>query len=440
MSEDLVRVDAIVVGAGPAGLAAALTMARQGLEVVVVERGETAGSKNLGGLLYGTVLEELLPGFHTEAPVERPVARRRISYLGAERHMSLDFGHEGWGKPLYNHTWTVHRSCFDRWFAAKVEEEGVGLVEGMLVEDLIYEGSGSARRATGVQLGGDEVFLSDLVILADGAHSLVTNKARRKLGISGPAAQHFALGVKETIGLPAGVIEDRFGLEPGEGAAFDFVGTPFADLIGGGFIYTQKETVSIGFAGRIDSMQRSGLEPPAVMERFRSHPEIKRLIRGGELLEYGAHMIPEGGFDALAPFAGNGVMIVGDAAGLVNMSLYKEGTNHAMFSGRLAGETAVRAKSAGDFSREGLASYELGMRASAAVADLKKYRELPQILENIPELLTLYPDRLSRLLTDYFTVGPGPKADLQKQALNEFFKDLPKLKLATDLFKARKLL
>jgi electron transfer flavoprotein-quinone oxidoreductase len=440
MSDDQVRVDAIVVGAGPAGLVAALTMARQGLEVVVVERGESAGSKNLGGLLYGTVLEDLLPGFHKDAPVERAVVRRRVCYLGKGDQFHLDFGREAWGQEPYNHTWTVHRSAFDRWLAGKVEEEGVGLVEGMLVEDLLYEGEGPARKACGVKLAGDEVFHADLVILADGAHSLVTKKARRELGIEGPAPQHFALGVKETISLPAKVIEDRFALDENTGAAFDYIGAPFEGLIGGGFIYTQKETVSIGMAARIDTLKDAGLEPPEVMERFRSHPEIRHLLKGGELLEYGAHMIPEGGFDSLAPFCGNGVMIAGDAAGLVNMSLYKEGTNHAMFSGKLAGECAVKAKAAGDFSRQGLSAYESGMLASAAVADLKKYRELPRLMEELPEVLNQYPEKLARLLADYFTISSEPKSVTQARARQDFFNGLSKLKLARDLFKARKLL
>jgi electron transfer flavoprotein-quinone oxidoreductase len=440
MSDEQVKVDALVVGAGPAGISAALCLARRGLEVVVVERGENAGSKNMGGLLYGTVLDKLIPGFHEQAPVERAVARRRIVFLGPDRQVALDFGCEAWGRPPYNHTWTVHRPAFDRWFAGQAEEAGAGLVEGMVVERVLLEGEGSARRAVGVQLRGDEEFRADVVLLADGAHGLAGQAARRELGMASPVPQHFALGVKETIGLPAGVIEDRFGLEPGQGAAIDFIGAPFENLIGGGFIYTQKETVSLGFACRLESLQKAGLEPGEVLERFKQHPEVKRYLRGGELLEYSAHMIPEGGIESVPQLAGNGVLVLGDAAGLVNMSLYKEGTNHAMLSGTLAADAVLQARERGDFSRAGLAGYERSMETSAALADLRKYRELPRILETTPELLGLYPDRVSRLLVDYFTMSGESKGELQKRALRDFFQGLSKLKLVRDLLRARKLL
>lgn len=440
MQDEQVKVDAIVVGGGPAGLTAALAMARRGLETIVVERGETAGSKNLGGLLYGTTLEKLIPGFHESAPVERAVVRRKVVFLAEDRWLALDFGSDAWGRAPYNHTWTVHRSQFDKWYAARVEEEGVGLVEGMVVDELLYEGEGAAKKAVGVKLRGGEEFRADAVVLADGAHALVSQAARKELGMSAAKPQHFALGVKETLSLPAKVIEDRFGLDEGQGAAVDFVGVPFEGLVGGGFIYTQKETVSVGFAARLETLQRAGVEPGEVLDRFKRHPEVKRLLKGAELLEYGAHLIPEGGYDSLPPFVGNGALLVGDAAGLVNMSLYKEGTNHAMESGRLAGEAVADAKEKGDFSAAGLASFETAMRAGAAVADLKKYRELPAILETTPELLGLYPDRVSRLLIDYFTVSGEPKAETQKRALKEFFAGLSKLKLVRDLIKARRLL
>lgn len=440
MSDDQVKVDAIVVGAGPAGLTAALCLARRGLEVVVVERGESAGSKNLGGLLYGTQLHELIPAFHETAPVERAVARRRIVFLGDERQVALDFGAEAWGRPPYNHTWTVHRPAFDRWYARRVEEEGAGLVEGEVVEGLLYEGEGATKRAVGVRLRGDEEFRADVVLLADGAHGLVGQAARRELGMQSPRPQHFALGVKETIGLPAGVIEDRFGLEPGTGAALDFIGAPFQGLIGGGFIYTQKETISLGFAGRLESLRLAGVEPGEVLDRFKRHPEVRRLLRGGELLEYGAHMIPEGGIDAVPDLVGNGALVLGDAAGLVNMSLYKEGTNHAMESGRLAAETVAEAKERGDFSRAGLAGYAARMGRSVALADIRKYRDLPAILETTPELLSLYPDRVLKLLVDYFTVSGEPKEALQKRALKDFFAGLNKFTLVRHLLRARRLM
>jgi electron transfer flavoprotein-quinone oxidoreductase len=440
MEEEVVKVDCIVVGAGPAGLSAALVMAQKGLEVIVVERGETVGSKNLGGLLYGTTLQKLLPDFHKEAPVERAVARRRIAFLSEGKQISVDIGCDAWGQAPFNQTWTVHRSTFDPWFATKVEEAGASLVEGMVVDALIYEGDGDKKRAVGVKLRGDESFYADAIVLADGAHSLVSQGVQRELGLQGKSPQHFAVGVKETFSLPAKVIEDRFGVNEGEGAAIDFIGLPFKGIIGGGFIYTQKDTVSIGFAARVSSMVEAGAKTTEVMDNFRNHPEVKKYLRGGELLEYGAHMIPEGGIDCVPKLVGNGVCFVGDAAGLVNMSLYKEGTNHAMESGRQAALAIIAAKEAGDFSAQGLQSYETTLLSSATLADLKKYRELPKILEITPELLGLYPDKLCQMMVDYFTITDEPKVDLQKRAVKNFFKGLSKLSLVKNMIKARRLL
>ena len=145
---DRVKVDAIVVGGGPAGLAAALAMVGQGLEVIVVERGAYAGAKNVGGLFYGTVLAELLPGFAERAPIERTVSRREIVYLGEGQHAGVGFGADAWGRPPFNNTFVVFRSRFDRWLAKETEEAGASLLEGTVVDELLYEGSGdgTARR------------------------------------------------------------------------------------------------------------------------------------------------------------------------------------------------------------------------------------------------------------------------------------------------------
>ncbi len=443
MAEDQVKVDAIIVGGGPAGLAAAHVLASNGLEVIVVERGEYCGSKNVGGLLYGTVLNKLIPNFWEEAPIERSVVRRQIYFLGQKEHVSLDFGSREWGDAPYNYTFTVHRSQFDRWFAGKAEEAGASLLEGMVVDDLVYEGEGAGRKAIGVKIRGEEdAFLADVILLCDGANSLVTKRAVQTLGMhEGGRDQHYAVGIKEIIKLPAATIEDRFLLEPGQGAAVDFIGVPFDGVIGGGFMYTEKDTISLGFAGKIESLVKNELRPRDVMDRFKQHPLVSKYIRGGELVEYSAHMIPEGGFSCVPQLAGNGVMICGDAAGLVNMSLYKEGTNHAMESGMLAAETVLKAKEAGDYSRQTLRFYEEKMYASVAMADLEKYKLLPEILDTTPEVLSAYPQRVNRLLIDYFTVKPDEtKKAIQKEAIRTFFRGLPKLKFARDMIKARKLM
>jgi electron transfer flavoprotein-quinone oxidoreductase len=442
MADDQVKVDAIVVGGGPAGLAAAYSLAKQDVSVIVVERGEYAGSKNVGGLLYGTVLQQLIPKFWEQAPIERPVVKREIVFLDQQRHFRVGFGSESWGQPPYNYTYTVHRSQFDRWFAKQVEEVGGSLLEGAVVDGLSYAGEGKERKATGVKLRGDEALQADVVLLCDGANSLVTRQVIKDLAMhEGGAQQHYAVGIKEIIKLPAATIEDRFGLAPGEGAAIDFIGVPFEGLIGGGFMYTEKDTISLGFAAKIETLLKAKMKPADVMDAFKRHPVVRNYLRGGELVEYSAHMIPEGGHHCVPQLAANGAVICGDAAGLVNMSLYKEGTNHAMESGVLAAEAVVKAKQANDFSRRTLRFYEEKMYASVAMRDLEKYKLLPEIMDTTPEVLSLYPAKVTRLLVDYFTVTPGEtKAAIQKQAIRTFFQDLPKVKFVRDLIRARKLM
>jgi electron transfer flavoprotein-quinone oxidoreductase len=439
MSDDAVKVDAIVVGGGPAGLAAALAMAQQKLEVILIERGEYSGAKNMGGLVYGTVLNKLIPDAFKRAPIERPVSRRSIVYLGDGRHAGIDFGSEEWTKPPFNNTYIVNRSQFDRWFAKEAEAAGVSLLEGMLCDDLIYEGTNGAKKVVGVKLRSQEEFRADVVVLAEGSNCLVTKKATETLGLAkGTHAQEYAVGVKEIIGLPRAKLEDRFHLTADEGVAMDFVGTPFKNLVGGGFIYTAKEAVHLGAVARIQSVVDSKRGPNEMLDAFKKHPVIRKYLEGGELLEYSAHMLPEGGLSAIGELTGNGLMIIGDAAGLLNMSLYKEGTNHAMESGMYAAQAAVEAKAAGNFSKTGLASYESKLRASVVWKDLAKYAQVPEVLNSTPALFSLYPDKFAQLLVDYFTVNEQPKAVIQKQAMKKFLTGLPKFQFVRDMLRAKK--
>ena len=157
--------------------------------------------------------------------------------------------------------------------------------------------------------------------------------------------------------MPKEIIEERFNLTDGSGCVTEIVGAPMKGITGLGFIYTNKNSVSIGLGVNIDELKKHKLTPNDLLNQLKEHPSIAPLIKGGELLEYSAHLIPEGGFNSIPKLYGDGVMVVGDAAMLVD-NVHWEGTNIAMMSGMLAAQTAIEALEKNDFSAKLLSLYE----------------------------------------------------------------------------------
>lgn len=392
--------DAIVVGAGPAGSMAALTLAREGRNVALIERGEFPGDKNLfGGMIYSLELARQLPHFIREAPIERPVTRHSTWLLGAGRSLSVDFSSEAFGEAPYN-GFTAYRGRFDRWLAGEAVKAGALLVPSTVVDDLIVEGGA----VTGVLARREQGALhAPVVICADGILSLLGRKAGLVRDV---APDHYSLGVREILALPSGVIEDRFQIDSQGGCAAMFVGDWPGKLRGGGFIYTNRDTLSVGFVAQLASLEggkgQGEIGIAAALDAFKAQPAVRRLIHGGERLEYGAHVVPEGGWNMRPKLVRNGMMLAGDAGAMVLAAgvLY-EGVHYAMLAGRLAGETALEALQAGDFSVRTLQRYEERLGKSYLDRNLKTFRHVPKLLVE-SRLYSFYPNALCQVAEDFF--------------------------------------
>jgi electron transfer flavoprotein-quinone oxidoreductase len=440
------KVECIVVGGGLAGLSAAYGLASEGLEVMVLERGDYAGAKNVtGGRLYLSPIRGIYPELWetaAEAPFERPVVRELVTMMspGAQTTVEIASDRFGGARPQ---SYTVVRARFDQWLADKVAQKGVMVVPKMKVDELLVErstgaaaaagaaegngGAGAAAltapgKVVGIRAGGDEIG-ADVVIVAEGALGLLASAARLR---EEPQPEHYALGYKEVIELPAGTIEDRWHLNPGEGAAQLFMGSLTKGMTGGGFLYTNKDSISLGIVVAMHQMKSRGdeVESWQLLDEFKDVAQIKPLVAGGTVAEYSAHAIPEGGIDKVPQLFGDGYLLIGDVAGLsLNALVTVRGMDFAIASGYYAAKAIAAAKNAGDFSVAGLAGYEASLRSSFVLQDLETARAYPRIIEN-PRLFTRYPELVSRLLQDVYTVGPGPTTGMVKKAVRNVRGDL----------------
>src|SRR5436305_12958093 len=396
--------DAIVVGAGPAGSSAALAMARAGLQVALIERGEYPGAKNVSGAaLYApNLLADLVPNFWEEAPVERYLTRRVVTFLGQEGAVSLDFRTNHFGQPPYN-GFTILRPKFDRWLACKAQEAGALLITSTVVDDLIYKDD----QVVGVRCRREDGDLyAPVVIAADGANSFLAKKAGLQHEFR---ADEMTLGVKEVLRLDSNTIEERFNLSGDEGMTNEYIGFATGEVKGGGFLYTNRDTLSIGVVTQIASLAEKRVRAYDLLDQFKGHPAIAPLVRDGVTLEYSAHMIPEGGWAMLPQLSRGGLLVVGDAAGFVFAAgLFLEGMNFAIASGLAAAETIKQAHNEHDFSALSLSRYRKRLEESFVLQDLKKFRHAPTFVNN-ERLQNMYPELFCQVAENVFRSNGRPR-------------------------------
>jgi electron transfer flavoprotein-quinone oxidoreductase len=416
------KFDSVVVGAGPAGIAAAYTMAKAGLNVLVLEKGERPGAKNMfGGVIFRHQTEQIAPEFWKTAPVERHVVEYQYWFLSKDSHLLVSHRNQRFND-RYN-AFTVHRAKFDPWFAKLAEDAGATIINRTTADDVIKENG----KIIGVKTERGDV-LADVVVAGDGVNSMLSKQAGLREEIPPNAV---VLAVKEVLALPKQKIEERFNLKPDEGVAALLVG--WGPGMHAGFMYTNRDTISLGIGVSIRDLDKSGQRPNILMEQFKNHPSIAPLIQDTELKEYSAHLIPEGGYDYVSRIYTDGMLVVGDAAMLVN-AINWEGTNLAMTSGIIAGETIIEAKKRNDYSSRTLANYRRRLEQSFVLKDLRKYREIPTFFSSNPHFFTLYPETLNELAYMWHVVDDDTKAAKMKELKSTLFKRRSKLGLARDLY------
>jgi electron transfer flavoprotein-quinone oxidoreductase len=404
-----VSVDAVVVGAGPAGAAAALALARAGRSVVLVERGPFPGSKNVyGGVVYGRILDGIVPRWREQVPVQRWVVRRSTMLMSRGRALSVDYRDPSWGTAPYNGM-TVYRSDFDSWLAAQAVAAGAELVTDTVATGLLRDAGGAVAGVRTDRPDGE--LRAGMVIACDGVNSFLAKEA----GLLPRAdASHHTLGVKEVLSLPAPVIEERFGVGAHEGVDIEMLGAT-RDIPGGGFLYTGHDTVSVGVVVSLTGLTKAKIRPEELIADVKAHPAIAPYLRGATLKEYSAHLIPEGGYDTMPALAADGLLLAGDAAGMcLTAGIWLEGVNFAIGSGHAAGKAAAEAIAAGDTSARHLASYRRDLESSFVLADHKRLRRAPGLIL-AERIQRRYPGLACDIADGIFTVAnPVPKPGLPR--------------------------
>lgn len=406
------KFDCIIVGAGVAGLAAAMILARNNIKFLLIEKGEFAGSKNVsGGVLWGHDLARLVPEYweEKEGGWERFINHRRLTFMDEEATFSVDFKSTHFCEPPYSGV-VVLRSKFDRWLAGKVEEAIADSDQAMesfiatniKVDEVLMEDD----RAVGIRTGEEE-FHADSVIIAEGVNNLLT----RQIGLQDDyvPADHVLTGIKEVIRYDQKVLEDRFQLNGLSGMSNEFIGYATDGVEGGGFLYTNRDTISIGLVLGLKDLREKEKSPHDILNHFKSHPVIADTIRGGEVVEYSAHVVSSGDMRIMPKeLYKDGVLICGEAANLLmNAGKAIQGMDYAMRSGILAAETVINAKERDDFTAQTLKEYRTALEESYVMKDLKGFQDAVHMLHQ-PKMFREVPNLLCGFGKKFFTIDNEP--------------------------------
>jgi len=377
--------EAIVVGAGPGGAAAAARLAEAGVETLVLERGVDAGSKNVsGGVIYAEesapyTIDSLFPDFREEA-TERPITRNYIHNVAGDRVKTFDIS------DLHHHDteWAdaVLRRKMDSWLSERVHEKaretGGGLLTEVRVNGLLREDG----EIVGVTCDDIEPITGDVIIAADGVNSELARDAGL---MDWDEPGEWFQGVKAVVDMPADVMEERFDIGPDEGEAHLFSGDLYDGVRGGGFLYTNDDTLSVGNVFHLDSIVEERAEVTDLLDGLLTHPLLGQwLDEEYTEVEYSAKLVPDSKKVAHPEPHSGRLLLVGDAAGQMQaQGPIIKGMNHAVTAGALAAEAFVEAKGRGDASMAGV-QYERKLESEGVMSKLRPpaYEATRSVTEN----------------------------------------------------------